>query len=97
MLAFALTVWPDLGWPERLSAFHAGRLVAWRNQAAKRTHPLRSSFPNLRDQYRQNFAGNISEEGESPSQPIAKLIQGGSHLQSFNIAKRSLSASRKNR
>src|SRR5882762_9138380 len=95
MLGFALMVWPDLGWPERLAAFHAGRLVAWRNQAAKRTHPLRSSFPGLRDQYRQKLGGTFSEEGEAPSQPIAKLIQGGSHLQSFNIAKRYSSASRK--
>jgi len=99
VLGFALLVWPDLGWPERLAAFHAGRLVAWSNQAAKRTHPLRSSFPDLRDQYRQKFGGTFSEEGESPSQPIAKLIQGGSHLQSFIlqycIAKHCLSASRK--
>lgn len=48
---------------ESLAAFQAKRLVPWRNQPAKGTHPLRADFPAPRYQYRKQLPAQIRNKG----------------------------------
>jgi hypothetical protein len=69
-----------LSWFERLAAFQARCLVAWRDQSAKRAHPLRADFPRLQ------LPEQIGDEGYPSAQPIAERTKYGFHRSTFALS-----------
>jgi len=68
-----------LGGIESLTALQATSLVLWRDEAAKRTHPLRSYLPGLRCQCRQQLPEQVAEECQPSAEATPERAKNGFH------------------
>jgi hypothetical protein len=72
-----------LGGNESLATLQADSLVSWRDEAAKRTHPLRSYFRDRRCQYRQQLSEHVTKECQPSAEAAPEREKNGFHRSCF--------------